>query len=142
MTPRGEHRTFLAAAFGLWLLFFVQAVNTPVLLDDWFQLRYWRDHAFGPTALWEYARYNYYNYNPRFGEVLLATVDGSRAIHLILTPLVQVAVLPTLFVIAFARWPRRTLRDLQLLLFIQVMIWLVIPIPGVMYFYRPFATNY
>ncbi len=54
----------------------------------------------------------------------------------------QLAVLPTTFAIAFARWPRPTLRDLQLLLFIQVMIWLVIPIPGIMYFYRPFATNY
>ena len=142
MTLRGEHRAFIAAALGLWLLFFVQAINTPVLLDDWFQLRYWRDHELGPGALWAYGRHNYFNYNPRIGEVLLAIVDGSRAVHLIVTPLVQVAVLPIVFAIAFGRWPRRTLRDLQLLLFIQTMIWLVIPIPGVMYFYRPFATNY
>jgi hypothetical protein len=142
MTPRGEHRAFVAAAFGLWLLFFVQAVNSPVLLDDWFQLRYWRDHDFGLTAIWAHAHHNYFHYNPRIGEVVLAIVDGSRAIHLIVTPLVQLAALPTVFVIAFGRWPRRTLRDLQLLLFIQTMIWLVIPIPGIMYFYRPFATNY
>jgi len=142
MSSRGQHKAFFAAAVGLWLLFFIQAVNTPVLLDDWFQLRYWRDHDFGPSSLWTYARFNYFNYNPRFGEVLLAIVNGSQAIHLIVTPLVQLAVLPTVFVIAFARWPRPTLRDLQLLLFIQTMIWLVIPIPGIMYFYRPFATNY
>jgi Family of unknown function (DUF6056) len=142
MTPRGEHRTFVGAAFGLWSLFFVQALYSPVLLDDWFQLRYWRDHDFGPAAIWAYAHHNYFHYNPRIGEVFLAIIDGSRASHLILTPLVQLAVLPTVFVLAFARWPRRTLADLQLLLFIQVMIWLVIPIPGIMYFYRPFATNY
>jgi hypothetical protein len=142
MTPRGEHRAFIAAAFALWLLFFVQAVISPILLDDWFQLRYWRDHDFGPTAIWQYGRHNYFRYNPRIGEVLLAIIHGSRAVHLMLTPLVQLAVLPTLFVIAFARWPRPTLRDLQLLLFIQTMVWLVIPIPGIMYFYRPIATNY
>ena len=142
MTPRRERRAFVAAAVGLWSLFFVQAVNSPVLLDDWFQLRYWRDHDFGLAAIWTYAHHNYFHYNPRIGEVLLAIVDGSRTIHLIVTPLVQLAALPTVFVIAFGRWPRRTLRDLQLLLFIQTMIWLVIPIPGIMYFYRPFATNY
>src|SRR6202035_2281942 len=108
MTPRAEARAFLAAAFALWLLFFVQAVNSPVLLDDWFQLRYWRDHELGLTALWDYARHNYLHYNPRIGEVFLAIVDGWRAIHLIVTPLVQLAVLPTVFVIAFGRWPRRT----------------------------------
>ena len=52
MTPRGERRTFFGAAVALASLFVVQAVNAPILLDDWFQLRYWRDHDFGPSALW------------------------------------------------------------------------------------------
>lgn len=140
--PRAEHRWFVGAAVGLWLLFVIQALCSPVLLDDWFPMRYWRDHAFSLAELWAYARYDYVHYNPRIGEVFLAAVDGSRAIHVIVTPLVQLALLPTAFVIAFGRWPRRTMRDLQLLLFLQTMIWLVIPIPGIMYFYRPFATNY
>lgn len=135
-------RWFAVAAIALWLLFVVQAVLSPILLDDWFQLRYWRDHAFGAGALWELAHYNYFHYNPRIGEVWLAVVHAAAAIHWILTPLVQLALLPIAFAIAFARWPRRTARDLELLLFIQVMIWLVIPLPGIMYFYRPFATNY
>lgn len=142
MTPRAQRRAFVGAAFGLWLLFLVQAINAPILLDDWFELRYWRDHHFGLAALWEYAHHNYLVYNPRLGEVVLGIVDGSPAFHLIATPLVQLAVLLTVFVIAFARWPRPTLRDLQLLLFIQTLIWLVIPIPGIIYFYRPIATNY
>ena len=98
MTLRAEHRAFIAAAIGLWLLFFVQAVNAPILLDDWFQLRYWRDHELGPSSIWQYGRDNYFHYNPRIGEVLLAIIHGSRAVHLILTPLVHLAVLPTLFV--------------------------------------------
>ena len=142
MSLRGQHRTFFAAAFGLWLLFFVQAVNTPVLLDDWFQLRYWRDHDFGcglavgvrapqllplqPADRRGLARHR------RWLASGSSDRDAARAAR----------TLPIVFVIAFGRLPRPNLRDLQLLLFIQTMIWLVIPIPGIMYFYRPFATNY
>ena len=62
----------------LTLFFVVQAIYSPVLLDDWFELRYWRDHEFGLTALWQNAHHNYLFYNPRLGESVLALVDGSR----------------------------------------------------------------
>ena len=140
--PRHERLAFWLSIFGLWLLFFVQAWNTPVLLDDWYQLTHWRKYEFGLEAIWAYGHYNYFHFNPRIGDVLLLIVNGPPAMHLILTPLVQVGVLIITFAIAFARWPRATWRDLQLLLFIQMMVWIVIPIPGIIYFYRPFATNY
>jgi hypothetical protein len=142
MTSRAQSRIFVAAALAVWLLFVIQALQSSILLDDWYALRYWRDHSFGATALWELARFNYFHYNPRIGEVFLALIHGSRAIHVIITPLVQLALVPLVFATAFARWPRRDLGDLGLLIVIQVLIWLVIPIPGIMYFYRPFATNY
>src|SRR5579883_2817773 len=123
MTARGQARAFAGAAVALWLLFFVQALAAPVLLDDWFELRYWRDHAFGVHELYAHARYNYFHYNPRLGDVLLAIVDGAPVVHLVVTPLVQPAVLPIVFAIALGRWPRATLRDLELLLFVQIMIW-------------------
>ena len=130
------------AGFALWLVLAVQAWLAPVLLDDWFALRYWRDHAYGVGSLALYWWHNYFHYNPRIGDMLLAAIDGSRLVHLALTPVVEVAALVVAFVVAFGRWPRRDVRDVQLLLFMQVMIWLVIPIPGILYFYRPFATNY
>src|SRR5262249_38979752 len=68
--------------------------------------------------------------------------NGPRAIHLIATPLVQLALVPLAFALAFGRWPKPTLRDLGVLGAIQLMIWLITPIPGIVYFYRPFATNY
>jgi len=137
-----ERRWFVTAVASLWLLFFVQAWNAPVILDDWFQLTWWRHHDFGASALWEYGHYNYFHFNPRLGDVYLVIVNGPRALHLVLTPLVEMLCLWVTFAIAFGRLPRPTLRDLQLLLFVQVMIWIVVPIPGLMYFYRPFATNY
>ena len=142
MASRGERLAFLGAVLGLALLFFIQAVHAPVLLDDWFELRYWRDHSFGLTAIWQHAHHDYELYNPRIGEVLLAIIDGSRVIQLIVTPVVQLALLAAAFVLAFGRVPRANLRDLALLVFLQAMIWLVIPAPGIIYFYRPIATNY
>lgn len=142
MAPRREAVIFTCGAAALWLLFLVQAWNTPVLLDDWYQLTWHRLHAFGPSSLWQYFHYNYFHFNPRIGDVLLLIVNGPRAFHLVLTPLVELGLLWVAFGVGFGRWPRPTLRDLQLLLFIQVMIWIVIPIPGIIYFYRPFATNY
>jgi Family of unknown function (DUF6056) len=139
---RHERLAFLGAILGLYLLFLVQAWNTPTLLDDWYQLPYWRTHDFGVTAIWDQARYNYFNFNPRVGDVFLLIVNGPRVAHLILTPLVELGVLYVTFAIAFSRWPKPTWRDLQLLLVLQVLIWLIIPICGVMYFYRPFTTNY
>ena len=99
----------------MWVFLFVQALHTPTLLDDWYQLTWHRHHALSLHSIWEYGHYNYFHFNPRIGDVLLMLVNGPHAIHLVLTPLVQLALLLLAFVVVFARWPRPTLRDLQLL---------------------------
>jgi hypothetical protein len=142
VAPRREALAFAGAVLALWLLFVVQAWNTPVQLDDWYQLTWHRHHAFGPSSLWTYFHFNYFHFNPRIGDLLLLIVNGPAACHLVLTPLVEVGLLWVAFAVGLGRWPRPTLRDLQLLLIIQVLIWIVIPIPGIIYFYRPFTTNY
>jgi len=142
VSARREPAVFAAAIGLLWLLFFIQAWNAPVLLDDWYQLTWHRHHPLTLASIWEYASYNYFHFNPRVGDVFLMLVNGPPVIHLVVTPLVQIGLLVAAFALAFARLPRPTYRDLQLLLFIQVAIWIAIPIPGVVYFYRPFATNY
>lgn len=119
-----------------------QALHAPVLLDDWVQLAWHRHHPFGLSSIAQYWHTNYLHSNPRIGDVFLMLVDGPRAIHLVATPLVQLGLLWLAFAVPFGRWPRATLADLQLLLVVQVLIWLVVPIPGPLYFYRPFATNY
>ncbi|MBA3817524.1 MAG: hypothetical protein H0X17_01410 [Deltaproteobacteria bacterium] len=142
MTPRREALVFTCAVAAFWAFLLHQATVTPVLLDDWYQLTWHRHHDLGPASLWEYFHYNYFNFNPRIGDLLLLVVNGPPVFHLVLTPIAQLGLLWVAYAVVFGRWPRPTLRDLQLLLFIQVMIWLVIPIPGIIYFYRPFATNY
>jgi len=142
MTVRNERAICLTVIALMWLFFFVQALHTPTLLDDWYQLTWHRHHPLALSSIWAYAHYNYFNFNPRIGDVLLMLVNGPRWIHLLTTPLVQLSLLPLTFAITFGRWPRLTLRDFEMLFIFQTLIWLVMPIPGVVYFYRPFATNY
>ncbi|HTL31583.1 MAG TPA: DUF6056 family protein [Kofleriaceae bacterium] len=139
---RTERAICAGAIALLWLFFFVQALHTPTLLDDWYQLTWHRHHSLNLSSIWEYGHYNYFNFNPRIGDVLLMIINGPRWIHLLLTPLVQLAVLPLAFIAAFGRLPRLAYRDMSLLLVVQVLLWLVMPIPGIVYFYRPFTTNY
>ena len=142
MSARNQRIAFFAAIAAMWAFFFVQAVHTPTLLDDWYQLTWHRHHAFGLSSIWEYGHYNYFHFNPRIGDVLLLIMNGPHWIHLVATPIVQLLLVPLAFVVAFARLPRATVRDLQLLIVMQLAIWLIMPIPGIVYFYRPFATNY
>ncbi|HEY0191495.1 MAG TPA: DUF6056 family protein, partial [Kofleriaceae bacterium] len=142
MSPRRQAGIFVGAIAALWLLFVVQAWNTPVLLDDWYQLTWHRHHAFGLASFWEYFHYNYFHFNPRIGDLLLLIVNGPRPVHVIATPIAELGLIWVAFAVGFGRWPRPTLRDLILVGFVQGMIWIVVPIPGIIYFYRPFTTNY
>src|ERR1044071_8257867 len=140
-TGHRETLVVVAAIAALWALFFVQAWQTPRQLDDWLQLGWYRG-GFDLALIGEVARSNYFHDNPRTGDVLLMLVNGPRAIHLIATPVCELLVLWATFVISLGRRPRLGYRDLALALVLQVLIWLASPLPGVLYFYRPFTANY
>jgi uncharacterized protein DUF6056 len=141
-SQRREQLVFAAAAAMLWGLFLVQAWQSTPLLDDWVQRGWYKDHELDLALVWRVVRYNHDHLNPRIGDGFLLLVNGPRGVHLAVTPVMQVLLLWAAFVVAFGRRPRACYRDLALLLVLQVGIWLVSPIPGVVYFYRPFATNY
>ena len=141
-TRAPDRALLLGFAAGLWALFVVLAWLSPVLLDDWYQLAWHKTHAFGLSSIWTYAHYNYFHFNPRLGDTFLLVINGPHIVHLVLSPLVQLGLLWLGFALAFGRWPRALARDVQVLLLLQTLIWLISPIPGIIYFYRPFATNY
>lgn len=143
MTRQRRERLVIAAVIAaLWAVFLVQAWQTPTLLDDWFQVGWCKDRGLDLELVAQVARYDYLHANPRIGDVFLLLVVGSRAIHLALTPAVQLVLLWSAFVVTFGRRPAIGYRDLELALALQLLIWLACPNPGVVYFYRPFATNY
>lgn len=126
----------------VWLYFAVQAANTPIILDDWYQVAFLKKHGLSLSSFWDNALYNYHEHNPRLGENWLLLVNGSWWINTLLTPTVEVGFFFIAFGVAFGRWPRPTVRDAQMLLVLLALIWLASPIPGIMFVYRPFATNY
>jgi hypothetical protein len=142
LTGRREQIVVMAAIAALWGLFFVQAWQTPRQLDDWLQLGWYRGRGFDLALIAEVARSNYVHDNPRTGDVLLLLVNGPRAIHLVVTPLCELVLLWAVFVVSFGRRPQLANRDLARALVLQVLIWLASPLPGVLYFYRPFTANY
>lgn len=125
-----------------WIFFCVICSYSSVLLDDWYQVVYWKWHAFSLGALWDNAVYNYNHYNPRLGENFLLLVNGPRIFHLLLTPSVEMLLLFVMFGVTFGRWPRANTEDTRRMFFLLVVLWMVAPVPGIMWFYRPFTTNY
>jgi hypothetical protein len=132
----------LAGMVALWAFFAAMATMTPPQLDDWYEVAWLRHHDFTVGNILEFARYNYVNYNPRLGETFLLLVNGPRIVHVLITPAFEVLLLVVVHVLARGRWPRADRTTLAELAIAQAMIWLVIPIPGPMYFYRPYTTNY
>ncbi len=40
------------------------------MLDDWYQLTHTGINDLTPALIWQYGHYNYFNFNPRIGDVL------------------------------------------------------------------------
>ena len=133
---------FVVGLVAAWLFFLYLAHLTPIQLDDWYEVAWHHHHSFTLGHVLGFARYNYFNYNPRPGETLLLLVNGPPIIHLLITPIMQVLLLLVVYTLAHGRLPRPGRGVLAELLVMQALIWLAIPRPGTLYFYRPFATNY
>ncbi|HTJ42335.1 MAG TPA: DUF6056 family protein [Kofleriaceae bacterium] len=142
MPTRRDRIVFLATCGAMWSFFAFICSYSPVLLDDWYQVVYWKQHPFTLGSIWHNGVYNYFHYNPRLGENILLIVNGPRWIYLAMTPAMEMLVVFTLFAYVQRRWPRMTAAD-ALRVFVAFMIlWLSMPVPGIMWFYRPFNTNY
>lgn len=115
---------------------------TPVMLDDWYQVIWYKEHSFAVGDILAYAKYNFFNYNPRLGETFLLIVNGPLLVRVLLIATFELGLLWLVFAHALGRWPRLRLADLRLLAVGQALIWLAAPIAPIIYFYRPFTTNY
>jgi hypothetical protein len=141
-TARREALVFWGGCALLWGFLATIAALTPIILDDWYQVAYIEHHGLTPASIWANAVYNYFQYNPRLGENLLLIVNGPPIINVLVTPTVELIFLFAAFAVGFGRWPRPTRRDGQLMVIMLALIWLAAPVPGILFAYRPFCTNY
>jgi hypothetical protein len=83
------------------------------------------------------------NGNPRIGQAFTLLTYGSRAFHVIATPLITLALFVLVVAHALRRWPRLTsAHDGLLILVGAACCFLAVPQPGHAFFYRPITTNY
>ena len=139
---RRDRIVFLATCGAMWSFFAFICSYSPVLLDDWYQVVYWKQHPFTLGSIWHNAVYNYFHYNPRLGENILLIVNGPRWLYLAMTPTMEMLVVFTMFAYVQRRWPRMTGADALRVFVTFMVLWLSMPVPGIMWFYRPFNTNY
>ncbi len=139
---RKDRLWFWGTCAAMWGFFVLICHWSPILLDDWYQVIYWQKHPFSLGALWDNGVYNYFHYNPRLGENFLLLVHGPQIIYWLLTPTVEMLLLWAMFALAYARWPRPTRADAGRMFVLLIVLWMVAPVPGIMWFYRPFNTNY
>lgn len=139
---RRDRLWFWGTCAAMWGFFVLICHWSPILLDDWYQVIYWQRHPFSLGALWDNGVYNYFHYNPRLGENFLLLVHGPKIIYWLLTPTVEMLLVWVMFALTFARWPRPTRADAGRVFVLLIVLWMVAPVPGIMWFYRPFNTNY
>jgi hypothetical protein len=127
----------------LWLFLVLGTHWEPVMRDGWGHIVWYRDHMHGIGAIYDFAKECYQIENPRLGQVLtlLMYVPGPQ--HVIVTPLLELAVFALLTALALGRWPRLARSDDALAAALVIAILAAcVPQIGPMLFYRPFTWNY
>ena len=129
-------RMFYVLVVVLAITFAVICACEPVRADGWEQYRAHLD-------LFAYAKRCYLHGNPRWGQLVLASMFRCRAIAICVTPLVIVATLFASMTLIRGRLPRaRDPDDARLLVQVLATALLTTPAFGTIWFHRPNAANY
>jgi len=133
----GASRGFYAIAFVLVAWTIVMSIQEPLLFDGWFVTQ-WK------TGFADYVRANWMGehawVNPRAGQYLMYWMY-EPAVHMIVTPVLVVAMYLLMLVQLRGRWPDPA-RDAWHLLVLVALSVLAQPQLGPVLFYRPFHANY
>jgi hypothetical protein len=127
----------------LWGTLVLCAHWEPVLRDGWAHVEWFRDRAHGLGSFYDFVRECYLRENPRLGQPLTLLSYAPGPYHLIVTPLVELAVLALLTAVALGRWPSVTRSDDALAaVLVTAVLAACQPQIGPILAYRPFTWNY
>jgi hypothetical protein len=134
-------KAWLAVLVPLWAWFALCAHWEPIVWDSWGHFFWHRDVGLGAHDVYEFCRDEYLHWNPRLGELatLLSFTPGPW--HVLVTPLMELAMLYLLTAVALGRWPR-TNADALVFAMLAAMVLVCVPQVGSVLFYRPFAWNF
>ena len=137
-----------AAAWGLlvvplWLVMVLCTRWEPVLRDGWGHVIWYRAYPFGADTLYAFCKEAYATENPRLGQLFTLVSYLRGPFHMLVTPLVELAGLWLVTVLALGRWPSvRRSDDALVGWIVTAALAACVPQVGSMLFYRPFTGNY
>ncbi|HEX7843081.1 MAG TPA: DUF6056 family protein, partial [Kofleriaceae bacterium] len=127
----------------LWLVLVLCTHWEPVMRDGWNHLVWLRNHPTGNRGIYDFIEQCYLHENPRLGQVMTMLAYLRDTGHVIVTPILELAVLALLTALALGRWPRlRRTDDALAAALVTAIIAACVPQIGPMLFYRPFTWNY
>lgn len=139
--PRWQpYAVWAAVVIPVWLVLALGCYWEPILRDSWPHL-WWHEKT--DISLFEFAKDTYLHNNPRIGQVIAWLLLAPGPWHVLVTPLVELALFILLAMLVLGRWPslRRT-DDALVVATLVAMVAVTCPLLGPMLFYRPYSGNY
>lgn len=134
------YAVWAAVIIPVWLVLALGTYWEPIVRDSWGHV-WWHEKT--DVTLFRFAKETYLYNNPRAGQVIAWLLFSPGPWHVIVTPLVELALFVLLATLVLGRWPslRRT-DDALVVATLVAMIAATCPLVGPMLFYRPYSGNY
>lgn len=127
----------------LWLTMILCTHWEPVVRDGWRNLAWHRTADLDLGEIWRLVRDGWLGSNPRLGQALTTVLYAPGPLHVIVTPLLELALLWVMTAVVLGRWPSvRRADDALLFATVAAVFALTTPQFGPMLFYRPYMGNY
>lgn len=134
------YAVWAAVIIPVWLVLVLGTYWEPVVRDSWGHV-WWHDKT--DVTLLRFAKETYLYNNPRAGQVIAWLLFSPGPWHVIITPLVELALFLLLATLVLGRWPSlRRIDDALVVATLVAMIVATCPLVGPMLFYRPYSGNY
>ncbi len=133
-----------AALLGsLWIVMILCTHWEPVVRDGWGNLHWFQANTVDLHSVWRLLVDGWLGSNPRLGQTVTTLMYAPGPYHMIITPLLELALLWVMTAIVVARWPSVRRADDALVFATTTAIFaLCTPQFGAMLFYRPYTGNY
>jgi hypothetical protein len=132
---------WVAILIPLWAWFALCAHWEPVVFDSWGHFLWHKQVGLSVAHVHAFAVDSYTHWNPRLGELatLLSFTPGPW--HVLITPVMELAMFYLLTAAVLGRWPRST-DDALAFAMVAALVLVCAPDVGTVLFYRPFAWNF
>jgi hypothetical protein len=134
-------KTWAAIVIPLWAWFALCAHWEPVVFDSWGHFLWHKHVGLSLAHVHAFVVDSYTHWNPRLGELatLLSFTPGPW--HVLVTPVMELAMFYLLTAAILGRWPRTT-DDALAFAMVCALVLVCAPDVGTVLFYRPFAWNF